>query len=203
MILKEIEDEHCPWCGATYCEEVKKEGICCECGARVKSHLGTRNGELARAFLLTSLLYLIFRVIPTLYDSIIVWTMAIPIVYYFLVCYRKIPLWREGITEEKFLGFSNIHWYSMRKGGIGFPRIRFRDNRIFLVCFVDIEGTPVSQTLCVRIHKSLAMFWKDTQVTLISDNLWKKDKDGKTPWEKAEKFVIFNNGEIVGEGIIR
>lgn len=73
---------------------------------------------------------------------------------------------------------------------------------IFLVCFVDEKGIPVSQTVCVRLHKRFSIFWKNSRVQLISEDLWKADTAGRDPWEKAAKFVIFNRGQKIGEGNI-
>ena len=67
------------------------------------------------------------------------------------------------------------------------------------VC-VDKEGKPVSQTMLVRIRKKFGFFWTGAKVHLaVTDKFWTKDKNGKDPWERAEKMVIFNNREIVGE----
>ena len=128
---------------------------------------------------------------------------VLPLVLYLLFIATHIPLNRIGKTKEKKLGKSMVRWYPVEKGGIKLAKIRIIDNMIFPVCFLDGKGTPVSQTLCVRLHKRWCLFWKKAQVKLINDNLWKVDRDGKTPWEKAEKFVIFNKGKIIGEGILR
>ena len=37
----------------------------------------------------------------------------------------------------------------------------------------------------------------------VTDKFWTKDKNGKNPWERAEKMVIFNNREIVGEAKLK
>lgn len=97
---------------------------------------------------------------------------------------------------------AKINWYKLKQGGIGLPRIRLSDNTIFPVCFVSDKGIPVSQTLCIRIRKSCGLFWKRAKITLISDDLWKANKEGKSPWELADKFVIYNYGEVIGEGKI-
>ena len=64
---------------------------------------------------------------------------------YFLMNRRKFPLWRVGgLKEEKILGYVDIHWYSIKNGGIGLPHLRLIDNMILPVYFVDELGIPVS-----------------------------------------------------------
>ena len=110
--------------------------------------------------------------------------------------------WKEP-PAEPVIGKVDIRWYTMKEGGIGFPRIRITNDRIFVVCLVDKEGVPVSQTICVRLRRLFLGYWKATKVFLISDDLWKEDASGVSPWEKAEKMLIYNKREVIGEGVIR
>ncbi len=110
--------------------------------------------------------------------------------------------WKEP-PAEPMIGKVDIRWYTMKEGGIGLPRIRITNDRIFVVCLVDKEGVPVSQTICVRLRRLFLGYWKATKVFLISDDLWKEDANGASPWEKAEKVLIYNKREVIGEGVIR
>lgn len=107
------------------------------------------------------------------------------------------PVFKKGehkCASEPLLGKATVKWYTLRKGGIGLPRLRLVNNMIFPVCFVDKEGKPVSQTMLVRIRKKFGFFWTGAKVHLaVTDKFWTKDKKGKNPWERAEKMVIFNN----------
>lgn len=130
---------------------------------------------------------------------------VLPLVFYMVINASHYPMRRiqtRPRQKERSIGRANIRWYSVKEGGVGLAKLRIIDNMIFPVCFLDATGKPVSQTVCVRLHKRGSLFWRKAKVKIISEDLWKADSEGKTPWEKAEKFVIFNNKEIVGEGRI-
>lgn len=220
MKLTRLDGSRCAWCGDIFYESDeecanREMKLCASCGRRVKSETNHKNreGTLVIIFLIlaeiasliglaaldvvlgTNLLHYLGK-----FSSVFPMFAAI----YFIVNRGKTPVWRaHEVYQEETIGKADVTWYSVNKGGVGFARLRILDNMIFPVCFLDKKGTPVSQTLCVRLHKSWCLFWKKAQVMLINDDLWKVDNDGKTPWEKAEKFVIFNQGKIIGEGILR
>lgn len=77
------------------------------------------------------------------------------------------------------------------------------NNMILPVCFVDEKGNPVSQTVCIRLKKRFWFLWRNVGVSLVTDNLWKPDRNGIYPWEKAEKIIIYTGGNIIGEGKIQ
>ena len=218
MNFKEIDRRRCPWCGDSFYaseEECanRKMKACDSCGKRVRSGVFYKNREwiyiILSCFMLdffmdTMNLILLYLAYPFVFIPRIYYVKRLisllPLLY-FLIHRNKFPVWRAyEVSQEETIGYADVQWYSMQKGGVGLPRLRFIDNMIFPACFLDGKGTPVSQTVCVRIHKKMCLFWKNSKVKMTSEELWKTDKNGKTPWEKAEKFVIFNNGEIVGEG---
>lgn len=208
MIFKEIDAARCPWCGEIYFESGetcanRTMKLCGNCNRRIIQSFAYNNREYIIIFMIAFFLFLANVFIPVLYDHV-VGIYLIPPAIYFLMNKRKFPLWRAGgLKEEEILGYADIHWYSVKNGGIGLPRLRLIDNMIFPVCFVDERGNPVSQTVCVRLHKSFSVFWKNVRVQLISEDLWKSDDAGRDPWEKAVKFVVFNKSKKIGEGKLK
>ncbi len=215
MKCKEIEFFYCPWCGERKLDKEEKEVWlwetlecrCANCGkiSRLK-YLGV---ETAMLVVLCLLVVLSGKFSGGVVSLEYAHSMGfLPLIAYYFVQSPNFPLKRAGAESlskkrERTLGRALVRWYPYKRGGLGFAHLRLLNNMIFPVCFLDEKGTPVSQTLCVRFKKGLGFFWNRTRITLISDHLWKSDKEGKYPWEKAEKFVIFNHGEMVGEGEIR
>ena len=198
-MLKRIEGAKCPWCG----KEVRKD-IAGDCDLPIKFYCSLEVG--------------IFIVIGTLFFLSLMFqgrrhiykeggTLGIPMGMVILLTHNYYPVFKKGerkCASEPLLGKATVKWYTLRKGGIGLPRLRLVNNMIFPVCFVDKEGKTVSQTMLVRIRKKFGFFWTGAKVHLaVTDKFWKKDKNGKDPWERAEKMVIFNNREIVGEAKLK
>ena len=99
--------------------------------------------------------------------------------------------------EEPKLCTVTIHWYSLRDGGIGFPRFRIYNHMIFPICFVDRNDQPVTHTGCVRLCKRWFIFFKGARLRLITDRIDPhKIREGM-------KFYIFNQGIRMGEGIVK
>lgn len=195
--LKKIEETKCPWCGKILEEHD-------ECDGNVKFYCSLGVG--------------IFIVIGTLFFIALMFrgrratyheggSIIIPVGTVVLLTHNYYPVFKKGehkCASEPLLGKATVKWYTLRKGGIGLPRLRLVNNMIFPVCFVDKEGKPVSQTMFVRIRKKFGFFWTGAKVHLaVTDKFWTKDKNGKAPWERAEKMVIFNNREIVGEAKLK
>ena len=110
--------------------------------------------------------------------------------------YYRHPDFGKYLTpEEPKLCTVTIHWYSLRDGGIGFPRFRIYNHMIFPICFVDRKGQPVTQTGCVRLCKRWSIFFKGAKLRLITDMIDPhKIREGM-------KFYIFNQGIRMGEVI--
>ena len=197
FFLKKIEGVKCPWCGKILkehdeCDEKIK--FCCSIGVGLFVVVGG-----------------IFFAIPLLKPHIVRFRegsdILIPLMFVVLLTHNYYPVFKKGernCASEPLLGKATVKWYTLRKGGIGLPRLRLVNNMIFSVCFVDKEGKPVSQTMLVRIRKKFGFLWTGAKVHLaVTDKFWTKDKNGKDPWKRAEKMVIFNNREIVGEAKLK
>ena len=214
--MKKLDSERCPWCGEQMGSGLKDKKIdgrtvyftdCCN-----KPFVDGRwfEGELIIVLFLCALIRIFLMPVNGLRMRD-VYTVFFPLTLYVLITIEngisKRVIIRDGkrykAEPEPFLGRARIRWYSARKGGIGFPRLRIINNMIFPVCFVDAKGVPVSQTVCVRLQKRFLYFWRNAGVRLITEDLWNADSNGKMPWEKAEKFVIFNRGEVIGEGKVK
>ena len=220
MKYRKLDKTRCPWCGEVF-ERTReyymkrspldypsfrrwKRFICSKCGRETKEfpwiiikdiilcifamYLGVKLSQYEGNAPVEELVILLVLAISVMSPTFL----REDIIPYFRICILR--------EEEQILGRASIQWYPYKQGGIGFAHARLLNNMIFPVCFLDEKGNPVSQTLCIRFKKGLGFLWNYAKITLISDHLWNPDKNGKTPWEKAEKFVIFNNGEIVGEG---
>lgn len=215
--LKKLEPARCPWCGEIFRPAEDQnlykgtKAILSRCCAKPVVDAKFFSGEV-RCF--TAVIILLFIVEFIISHGRLYYAPGIAMIILILYsktigfheCYKRYHNGAKGknvFLAEKFLGWADIDWYSMNQGGIGLPSFRIGDNRIVVVCFVDSEGKPVSQTLCVRIQKKLLFLWKRAKIFLISDSLWKLDENGREPWEQAEKFVIFNNGLAVGRGRIK
>ena len=214
--MKKIESDWCPWCGKQQEKDIDDRRIrwrnvyftkCCNKALVDDWWFG---GEMIIVFILCVLI----RIFLTPAKGMRIWDaefVFVPLIWYFLVTkdsrVSKRIIVKGGkrykAEPELFLGRASVRWYRVKEGGIGFPYLRLINNMIFPVCFVNVEGVPVSQTVCVRLQKRFLYFWRNAGVRLITEDLWKADADGKVPWEKAEKFLIFNCGEVIGEGRIK
>ena len=215
--MKKIESDWCPWCGKQQIyggikyKKIKWRNIYyTECCNKATVDDWWFEGELIVVFILCTLIrvFLMPEHGLRMGDTYIIF---LPLtLYFFLTKDSRVPKRiivkagkRYKAEPELFLGRASVRWYRVKEGGIGFPYLRLINNMIFPVCFVNTEGTPVSQTVCVRLQKRFLYFWRNAGVRLITEDLWKADADGKVPWEKAEKFLIFNCGEVIGEGRIK
>ena len=210
--MKKLEPERCPWCGnilrlsSQYSDKVNKSFVICNwCKKEVKPN---------KIFL--EYFFGVITLVVASYFVCKIWSswsilLVLVLVALFAIFTNRITYvrsmkyenWGDEEIKEMFLGKADICWYSGREGGIGLPRLRIRNNMIFPVCFVNAEGVPVSQTVCVRLQKRFLYFWRNASVKLITEDLWKADAEGRKPWEKARMFWIFNRGEKIGEGRIR
>lgn len=219
MNLKPIDRRRCPWCGNIYYESDetcadREMQLCESCGRKVRSQFNFKNNEYTLIILSCFVIDIVLSIVQIVLETLFPVTemfhirairrlISLSPLLYFWTNREQFPVWRaHEVWEEKEIGRANIRWYSVKEGGVGLAKLRIIDNMIFPVCFLDATGKPVSQTVCVRLHKRGSLFWRKAKVKIISEDLWKADSEGKTPWEKAEKFVIFNNKEIVGEGRI-
>ena len=218
MQLKKIEHKRCPWCGYVFNEanvipqnKYEKYAALCE-NCRKWSCSSFWKGELFVIYVSCLLLFFILMFEKELWTiKYAIPSAVMPFLLYLILNATKIPLFRYiqsdtifgKYTSSAYLGRASVRWYRVKEGGIGFPYLRLINNMIFPVCFVNAEGVPVSQTVCVRLQKRFLYFWRNAGVRLITEELWKADVDGKVPWEKAEKFLIFNCGEVIGEGRIK
>ena len=146
MWLKKIEETKCPWCGKILkehdeCDEKVK--FCCSIGVGLFVVVGG-----------------IFFAIPLLKPHRVRFLegsdILIPLMFVVLLTHNYYPVFKKGerkCASEPLLGKATVKWNTLRKGGIGLPRLRLVNNMIFPVCFVDKEGKPVSQTMFVRIRK--------------------------------------------------
>ena len=210
--IKNLEPERCPWCGETLHGTggvfrklcfYERDGACKNWSRRKTVTIGILFWVLCLG-VLTGLAELF---LPDFVASRIGLAVDVLLLYYLFTrpLVRKLPddKWWKEPPAEPMIGKVDIRWYTMKEGGIGLPRIRITNDRIFVVCLVDKEGVPVSQTICVRLRRLFLGYWKATKVFLISDDLWKEDASGVSPWEKAEKMLIYNKREVIGEGVIR
>ncbi len=209
MKCKIIYQLYCPWCGCETLEFVDERTYrwkkqCKKCKKKSKFDLVRPATVILALVGLISVLYCWFWGNPGELRHYYFFG-VLPLVLYVSCNASHYPMRRiqtRPRQKERSIGRANIRWYSAKEGGVGLAKLRIIDNMIFPVCFLDETGKPVSQTVCVRLHKRGSLFWRKAKVKIISEDLWKADSEGKTPWEKAEKFVIFNDKEIVGEGRI-
>lgn len=122
-----------------------------------------------------------------------------------VVTHNYYPSFKKGerkCASEPELGTAGIRWYSIRRGGIGLPRLRLVNNMIFPVCLIAVDGTPVSRLLYVRIQKRYGLFWKKARVRMVAVPVQDPNEERNMMWYRADKFFIYNNGTIIGEGKI-
>lgn len=210
--MKKLEPVRCPWCGEVlkfsqnYIEKKsEKFDMCAYCKNYIRLYRYSSE-QFIGVFMFGILSYFVYQLSAG-------WMiMLLSLLSLLFLFYASSMTYIRGLNpngygieppEEEILGRADIRWYSANEGGIGFPYLRITNNTIFPVCFVDANGVPVSQTICVRLQKRFVYFWRRTRVCLINEDIWKKDSEGKFPWEKSEKFLIFNRGQKIGEGKIR
>ena len=73
---------------------------------------------------------------------------------------------------------------------------------IFPVSFFAADGTPISEVLSVRIQKHFGLFWKKAKVRMIAVPVQDQGGERNVVWYRAKKFLIYNNGDVIGEGEI-
>lgn len=98
--------------------------------------------------------------------------------------------------EERLIGTVRFQWYTLKNGGVGFPRFRIYNHMIFPVCFVDEQDKPVTHTGCVRLCKKYFVLFQGAKLRLVTEVI----DAGKV--REGMKFYIFNKGERIGEGIV-
>ncbi len=211
-ILKPIEPERCPYCGkfmygVEYDSMVyKEEEFCQEASEHESRFLRNTWGNFLRVLpIVISFLWFEEHGFESLLFGVDI--LGLSILYLFFLAkyvapepyvrynYSK-PWWKEP-PKEPYLGSADVKWYSRKKGGIGLPRLRLVNNMIFAACLVDTEGIPVSHTFCVRLKKRWGNFWKASKVLLIAGKVSEEE------WEKADRLVIFNFRDKIGEGKVR
>lgn len=211
-ILKPIEPERCPYCGkfiygAEYDSMVYKEEEFCQEASEheSRSHRYTWDGFLR----LLPLIVLFHWFKEQGFESRLFGLDILGILILYLgffvkyvaftpyVRYNYSKSWWKEPPKEPYLGSVDVKWYSRKKGGIGLPRLRLVNNMIFAVCLVDAEGIPVSHTFCVRLKKRWGNFWKASKVLLIAGKVSEEE------WKKADRLVIFNFRDKIGEGKVR
>lgn len=196
---KPLEPMRCPWCGK-YIKSSDFHPSIFKCGeyCHDKEHtIKINKFSFSWMSILTFVFFMFWlsgkcnSIIPILFGIFISWKY-----------YQKLPdiryywdkQWWISVPKEPMLGRANIRWYRWKEGGIGFPRLRIVNNTIFAACLIDEKGIPVSHTFCVRLKKKWCFFWKGTKVLLISGEV------SSEIWKKADKIVIFNFREKIGEG---
>lgn len=212
MILhyKNLEVSRCPWCGEILKDlEPEKHSralrmICSFCHKESK-YYQTSIESLITIFtgILIGVLIVRTKGFGELRYTLLL--LAAPYFIYHLMHSKSLPFHRYPRRKypERFLGRASIFWYPTEKGGIGSAHIRMINNMILPVCFVDEKGNPVSQTVCIRLKKRFWFLWRNVGVSLVTDDLWKPDKNGIYPWEKADKIIIYTGGDIIGEGKVK
>ena len=203
-IIKKLDHKRCHWCGVPY-DEIpeqphdysKENGFdidgdpCKSCGKWGRYHPDT-------ATIIFLAFYMILRLlsIPRIVSFFAF--LVINLLFVGKTPYYRHPDFGKYLTpEEPKLCTVTIRWYSLRDGGIGFPRFRIYNHMIFPICFVDRNGQPVTQTGCVRLCKRWFIFFKGAKLRLITDMIDPhKIREGM-------KFYIFNQGIRMGEGIVK
>ena len=207
---KKLECSRCPWCGEEYdtelCDTAKTDDTILFCDKCAK--YGKQNYKWKMRILIV--VWLCFLVFATSHNkapvgfyymiAVVLPTMVIHMIIAAL--YKNTPVYRyhmeyKNIFHNEFLlCHANIEWYSLHKGGIGFPKFRIWNGMTFPVCFVDDNDIPVSQVGVVRFVKRYGLFWKGAELLLITDFI--KEDEVK----EGQKFYIFSARERIGEGVV-
>ena len=198
--FKRIEGAKCPWCLEKCCSTAGKQysekrklylsldvGILLAIGTLICIYM------VLQSFARGGSRYRIAEFSEVALDLIIIAT------------HNYYPWFKDGerkCASEPELGTAGIHWYSIRRGGIGLPRLRLVNNMIFPVSLIAADGTPVSPLLYVRIQKRYGLFWKKTRVRMAAVAVQDPNEERNVMWYRADKFFIYNNGAVIGEGKI-
>lgn len=203
----------CPWCGRKYQKSYlgyrRRRAFFHPCD-KCKNY-GMVNWNSIHLLIELVIAVLIFRIGYLYLSGYIQYLSTVAGCFLLVYSWDRLPYvrchkgerWREDAMPETYLGRANIHWYPFWKNGVGLPFFRLADNRVFFACFVDESGKAVSHTVCIRIKKNLIYFWNNAKIFLLVQDLWKPDEKGIYPWDKANKIVIFNGRDIIGEGRIK
>ena len=198
-------EKRCPWCGEVYIKSRENHLLgsphllyCKKC-----KHTGERKIPIrALIVIITAIIAKRFLdefgIESRILISTIYWVIFLVGVYLSLNSsyYRYTRLEEGKPPREKSLCEAAIHWYSAKKSGLYFPRIRIISGMTFPVCFVDDNDIPVSQVGVVRFVKRYGLFWKGAELLLITDFI--KEDEVK----EGQKFYIFNARERIGEGVV-
>lgn len=204
-VIKKLDYTRCPWCGTPYDavpehphDFVKGNGV------GVYGHFCTSCGKWGRYYFCSMGIIMFFAFemillslpIPRIISLFI--SFMIGLIFIGKTPYYRHPDYGKYLTpEEPKLCTITIHWYSLRDGGIGFPRFRIYNHMIFPICFVDQNDQPVTQTGCVRLCKKWFILFKGARLRLITDVI------DAHKIQEGMKFYIFNQGARMGEGVVK
>lgn len=189
----------CPWCGSENFQNKKGIGhskFCFQC-LDCNRYFRLYYGYIIWIFLYTILfLLLAYNILDKSFAIALAYGMILP----YILTVIKMPVKRVLMgdkyypyTPEQTLGIAQITWLRHNKGGLLFPHLTIWNHYILPICFIDEDGTALSQVGYARINR--IWFRKEKKITRITDN-YRYDP------AIMKKFVIFYNKKIVAQGKI-
>lgn len=178
----------CPWCGNKL-PDFLNENTCPKCKHTVKifSHTKTYIGLIIGFSIIFFVLFILELFLPCciFFEMGIILLVAI---YKLSIPYRI----DDGtkISKQKAM----IHIYPNKQSDILFPRLIIRKNKIFTLCFVRDDNTPISQIICVFLE-DIKIHHRDLDLTLSYLPFGKLDNK----YCSDSKFYIFLRENKIGK----
>lgn len=163
----------------------------------------------ALIFKFPNIISLILFTLVTLFSGDLTWGFCLLreiafVIAFVLFC--KLPnirdnydkVWYAPIEDDGRRENVQIQWYSPDQGGAWFPNFRILNDYIFPVCFVDGQGTPVSQMWCVKLEgiKRHGLYHADARISFLLKEA------PESLLKTGNHFYIFNNKVKIGEGTV-
>jgi len=179
----------CPWCGNKLPNYLDRN-TCPECNNKIKifSHTKTYMGLLI-VFILALLTLLISNIFLPCLITFEIGTILLVAIYKLSIPYRVDD--GTSIFKQK----AKINIYPNKISDILFPRLAIRKNRIFTLCFVGDDDTPISQMICVFLE-NIKINDRNVDFTILFLPFGKLD----THFSSGTKFYIFLRETKIGEG---
>ena len=202
--MKNNKIRRCPWCGS----EVEKLGLktqtikkCRKCGGEYTyGGSGFGDGNVKKYIKLALLVFCIICLYLCVYNKI----------FGFIMILSFIAVYSFDINEINYQRYNDSDAF-IRKKYISV--IRFNNNysekeiktllsndNIFPICFIDNNQRPVSNDICISVEVTRKLSDNSYECIFSFLPLSCVKFDIKEP---DTKFIVFNNHEKVGEGIVK
>lgn len=203
----------CPWCGELLDNKLPNRwaiwqyfssDLCPYCQKPYLSRLSWQNiVVLATALVLLETIRRVFLINSKFHSSVL-------LIELLLLCFSFIKMYqlpfKRGIDKNepplhkmKCKARAFIKWDSKKKGGLLFPRMHFENGEIIPACFMDKEGSPISDALCVMLEN---LHWSGIHRCTCHISLVLDDVPTESLFLPGNQFYLYHNKKQIAKGTI-